>query len=82
MINWPQLSQLEWNHPWCALLALQPLLMALLLRLRRKQVMYYADAHLLAWVVRGSLGGKQGVWSRVINIAGLRASRAASPSGQ
>jgi Ca-activated chloride channel family protein len=69
MINWPQLSQLEWNHPWCALLALQPLLMALLLRLRRKQVMYYADAHLLAWVVRGSLGGKQGVWSRVINLA-------------
>lgn len=69
MINWPQLSQLEWNHPWWALLALQPVLMALLLRLRRKQVLHYADAHLLAWVVRGSLGVKQGVWSRVINLA-------------
>lgn len=69
MINWSQLSQLEWSHPWWALLALQPLLMALLLRLRRKQVMHYADAHLLAWVVRGSLGVKQNVWSRLINLS-------------
>jgi Ca-activated chloride channel family protein len=69
MMNWPQLSQLEWNHPWWALLALQPVLMALLLRLRREQVMHYADAHLLAWVVRGSLGVKQGAWSRLINFS-------------
>lgn len=69
MMSWPQLSQLEWNHPWWVLLALQPVLMALLLRLRRNQVMHYAEAHLLAWVVRGSLGMKQGVWSRLINLA-------------
>lgn len=69
MMNWSQLSQLEWAQPWWALLALQPVLMALLLRLRRNQVMHYADAHLLAWVVRGSLGTRQGRWGGLMNLA-------------
>ena len=30
MMNWAELQQLEWSHPWWALLALQPLLIALL----------------------------------------------------
>lgn len=70
MMNWAQLdwSQLEWTHPAWALLALQPVVMALLLRLRRNQVMHYADAHLLAWVVRGSMGVQQHLWSRSINF--------------
>ena len=66
MMNW---VQLEWAQPWWALLALQPVVMALLLKLRRNQVMHYADAHLLAWVVRGSLGMQQHLWSRVINFS-------------
>lgn len=71
MMNWAQLdwSQLDWAHPAWALLALQPVVMAVLLKLRRNQVMHYADAHLLAWVVRGSLGVQQQLWSRVLNYA-------------
>ena len=69
MINWAELTQLEWAQPWWALLALQPVMMALLLKLRRNQVMHYADAHLLAWVVRGNLGVKHGFWNRLINFA-------------
>ena len=53
MMSWAQWSQLEWAHPWWALLALQPLLMGLLLKLRRNQILHYADAHLLPWAVRG-----------------------------
>ena len=69
MINWAELTQLEWAQPWWALLALQPVVMALLLKLRRNQVMHYADAHLLAWVVRGNLGAKQGIWRWLVNLA-------------
>lgn len=69
MMNWAQLTQLEWSHPWWVLLALQPVLMSLLLRLRRQQVLHYADAHLLAWAVRGGSGVKQGIWGSLLNIA-------------
>ena len=69
MMNWAALSQLEWTHPLWALLALQPLLMGLLLKLRRRQILHYADAHLLAWVVRGSAGVKQEKWRGLLNIA-------------
>lgn len=69
MINWAELTQLEWAQPWWALLALQPVVMAFLLKLRRNQVMHYAEAHLLAWVVRGNLGVKQGIWRWLVNFA-------------
>jgi len=59
MISLGELFQLEWSHPWWGLLALQPLIMALLLKLRRIQVMHYAETHLLGWVVRGSFGLNQ-----------------------
>ncbi len=48
----PDWVQLEWTHPGWALLALQPLLMEFLLKLRRDQVRHYADAKLLPWVLR------------------------------
>jgi Ca-activated chloride channel homolog len=67
MMDW---TQLEWSRPAWALLALQPVVMALLLKLRRNQVLHYADAHLLAWVVRGRLGGQQHLGSSIINFAG------------
>ena len=67
MMNLTALSQLEWSHPWFGLLALQPVVMALLFRLRRNQIMHYADAHLLPWVVRGSLGAGQGYAMRILN---------------
>jgi Ca-activated chloride channel family protein len=71
MMGWAQIewTQLEWTHPAWALLALQPVVMALLLKLRRNQVLHYADAHLLAWVVRGSFGVQKKLWNRVLNIA-------------
>jgi len=61
-------SQLEWAHPLWALLALQPVLMALLLKLRRNQVLHYADAHLLAWAMRGNLDVQQSRWRGMFNF--------------
>ncbi len=68
MTGWADIQQLEWSHPWWVLLALQPLLMMLLLKQRRNQVLHYADAHLLAWVVRGSLGLRHGFWRKLLNV--------------
>jgi Ca-activated chloride channel family protein len=68
MMNGSEWSQIEWTHPWWALLALQPLLMGLLLKLRRRQILHYADAHLLAWAVRASEGMKQGRWDGLLNF--------------
>lgn len=81
MMNWSMLSNLEWSHPWWTLLALQPLLMALLLTLRRNQVLRYADAHLLAWAVRGSEGRYQSRWKGLLSMAAwlLLACAAAGP---
>lgn len=68
MMNWSEWSQIEWAHPWWALLALQPLLMGLLLKLRRQQILHYADAHLLAWAVRASEDMRQGRWRGLLNF--------------
>ena len=68
MMSWGELMQLEWSHPWWALLALQPVAMMLLLKLRHNQVLHYADAHLLAWVVRGSLGMRQDILNKFLNL--------------
>lgn len=51
MIAFADLLQLEWRNPWWLLLALQPLLVAGLLRLRRHRLLHYADAHLLPWAL-------------------------------
>jgi len=77
-MNW---TQLQWTHSWWALLALQPLLMALLLKLRRNQVLHYADAHLLAWAVRGNQRDGQDRWGSLLNYAAwiLLACAAAGP---
>jgi Ca-activated chloride channel family protein len=81
MMNWNMLANLEWSHPWWVLLALQPLLMALLLKLRRNQVLHYADTHLLAWAVRGSEGRHQPRWNGLLIVAAwlLLACAAAGP---
>lgn len=51
MIAFADLLQLEWRDPWWLPVALQPLLVAALLRLRRNRLLHYADAHLLPWAV-------------------------------
>lgn len=81
MISWAELSQLEWAHPLWALLSLQPVLMILLLRLRHQQVLHYADAHLLPWVLRGGEQGRQERWKQLLNLAAwlLLACAAAGP---
>ena len=81
MINPGELLQLEWRHPWWGLLVLQPLIMALLLKLRRTQVLHYADTHLLAWVVRGNFGANQNRWIKIIHLIAwlLLACAAAGP---
>jgi len=81
MMTWSDLFNLEWAHPWWVLLALQPILMALLLKLRRNQVLHYADAHLLAWAVRGSMRSRHDKWKSLLNIAAwlLLACAAAGP---
>ena len=68
MMSWAGMLQMEWTQPWWGLLALQPVLVALLLRLRRNQVLHYADAHLLAWVVRGNLGMTQTTGRTLMNL--------------
>jgi len=83
MMSWTQLLHLdwEWSHPLWALLALQPLLMLLLLRLRRQQVLHYADAHLLPWVLRGGEKVGQERWKQGLNVVAwlLLACAAAGP---
>lgn len=53
MIALGDLAQIEWRSPWWLLLALQPLLMAALVRLRHSRVLHYAEAHLRPWAVLG-----------------------------
>jgi Ca-activated chloride channel family protein len=50
-MNIGELAQLSWRAPWWGLLALVPLLLAILLRLRRDKVRHYADAALLPWAM-------------------------------
>ena len=69
MISLGEISQLDWRNPWWGLLALQPFIMTLLLRLRRAKVLHYAEAHLLPWAMRGKFGLKQHGWAKVANLA-------------
>lgn len=67
MIAVADLLQLEWRNPWWLLVALQPLLVTALLRLRRKRLLHYADAHLLPWAIRSGATGGERPWRRVAN---------------
>ncbi len=81
MIIMGELSQLEWRNAWWGLLMLQPLVMLLLLKLKRAKVLHYADSHLHPWVMRGNVGLNQGVWHTLILLAAwaLLACAAAGP---
>ena len=68
MIAPADLLQLEWRNPWWLLLALQPLLLAGLLRLRRHRLLHYADAHLLPWAVSGQRQRAESGWRRAANL--------------
>jgi len=68
MISLEELSQVDWRSPWWGLLALQPFVMALLLKLRRIRVLHYAEAHLLPWAMRGNFGLKQHKWGKAANL--------------
>lgn len=67
-MSWNDLAQLEWAHPWGILLALQPVLMFLLLKLRRKQIFRYADEHLRAWAMRSNAELKQSRWRDFLQL--------------
>ncbi len=55
MISLNDFAQLEWRNPAWLLLALQPLIFALLAKLKRARVLNYADRHLRAWAITGAL---------------------------
>jgi Ca-activated chloride channel family protein len=59
VIAFADLLQLDWRNPWWLLLALQPLLVAALLRLRRHRLLRYADAHLLPWAVSSQVAASE-----------------------
>jgi Ca-activated chloride channel family protein len=60
MIGLNELTQLEWRNPWWLMLALQPLVMAMIVRWRRGRVLHYADADLLPWAVCGTFNALSG----------------------
>lgn len=74
-----ELAQLDWRNPWWLLLALQPLLMSALLRLRRGRILRYAEPHLQPWALRGAFdtAGRHG-WRNLLAWA-LLACAAAGP---
>ena len=53
MIRLNDLAQLEWRNLWWLLLALLPLVFAVLERLKRAQVLNYADRPLRPWAIGG-----------------------------
>lgn len=55
MISLNDFAQLEWRNPWWLLLALQPLIFAMLAKFTRARVLNYADRHLRAWAIIGAL---------------------------
>ncbi|WP_189836616.1 VWA domain-containing protein [Sulfuriferula sp. AH1] len=81
MIGPGELSQLDWRNPWWLALALQPWLTGWLLRARRDKIYRYADAHLLPWAMRGSLGATSGKWRNLASMLAwlLLACAAAGP---
>jgi Ca-activated chloride channel family protein len=68
MIAFADLLQIEWRNPWWLLVALQPLALALLLRLRRQRLLHYADAHLLPWAIRVGAAGGERPWRRAAHL--------------
>lgn len=62
-MDWGELAQVQWRHPWgAALVLLWPVLLGWLARRRRQQLARYADAHLLPWAVQ------QGPASRAFHL--------------
>lgn len=74
------LSQVEWRNIAWLLLALQPLAIWLLRRLRRSRVRHYAEAPLLPWALAGGTASR-GRWRRAANWLAwlLLAAAAAGP---
>lgn len=68
MMALADLLQVQWRNPWWLLLALQPLFIALWLRLRRRRVLHYADAHLLPWAVSARAAPTDTGWRRALDF--------------
>lgn len=81
MIGLSELTQIEWRNLWWLLLALQPLVLALLARRGRQRTLNYADASLRPWVVRNVTHATGRRWSAALNTAAwiLLACAAAGP---
>lgn len=81
MIGWGELAQVEWRSPAWGLLALLPLAVALLARLRRRRIRGYAEPHLLPWVLAAGPGAGRGRGRRAALLAAwlLLAGAAAGP---
>lgn len=63
MINLAELLQLEWRAPAWGLLALMPLLFALLTRWRKQQWNRYAEPHLQPWALRHGAARQRNRWT-------------------
>jgi Ca-activated chloride channel family protein len=61
-------AQLEWRNLWWLLLALQPLVLVVLAKFKRAQVLEYADPHLRAWAIVGSAPQRAQRWARVLTM--------------
>jgi len=68
MMAFADLLHVEWRNLWWLLVALQPLLLGLLLRLRRRRLLHYADAHLLPWAIHAGGSGGEPPWRRTANM--------------
>ena len=55
--------QLEWRAPAWGLIALMPLLFALLTRWRKQQWNRYAEPHLQPWALRHGAARQQNAWT-------------------
>lgn len=81
MPAWSELLQLQWRHPWGALLLVLPLLLGWLARRRRRQLAGYADAALLPWAVQRDAADAVSRTRRVAEVLAwaLLAAAAAGP---
>lgn len=59
-------AQLEWRNLWWLLLALQPVVFAILAKFQRAQVLNYADAHLRPWAITSNGSPARQRWSSAI----------------
>ncbi|MDP2827432.1 MAG: VWA domain-containing protein [Sulfuricellaceae bacterium] len=57
-------AELVWQHPWALLLALQPLVMHLALRLKQARILAYASPGLRPWAIRtdGQASRNKSAW--------------------